>query len=572
MDKPEKISPNILSLNYKPALMENTGFDFWMFIAGLGIFLFGMRHLEESIKGLAGKSFKNLLQRFTDKSWKGILTGTAVTAILQSSSMVTLLALAFLGGGMIGLKNALGVVLGANLGTTFTAWIVATFGFKMDIADFSFPFLAVGILSYLFLKSRPLLMNLGGLLIGFGLLFLGLDFMKEAIEMVAGQIDLSSFANYGLWAFLLLGLFITALIQSSSAMIVIILSALNAGLIDIYQAVAMVIGANIGTTVTLIFGSIGGTADKKRLMLANVIFNCITGLLIYFLIDQLVYGVYYFFKVEDVLMELVLINTLINLIGIVLFYPFLGIFRNFLNQRFISSAPQGETLYVKNISPNVPDVALKALDKELIQVYSYTREFIRESLGLMEREKNRESQWRKIFSNASGLMKKYEKIKRLEDELTAYYAQLQEENLSKPEAELLTSGMMGLRSMIYAAKETKDVIHNILFMIESEDPLAQEVLERLRRVVRLRIQELDDLLGLETPKVIPVHWLDENEAFYKETITWLYKNIKRHDTKGVQISTMTNVIRQTVSSLNNLCNSIIYVKFKKETAVDKFTV
>ena len=552
--------------------MENIGFDFWMFIAGLGIFLFGLRHLEESIKGLAGKSFKNLLQRFTYRSWKGILTGTAITAILQSSSMVTLLALAFLGGGMIGLKNALGVVLGANLGTTFTAWIVATFGFKLDIADFSFPFLAVGILSYLFLKTRPFLMNLGGLLIGFGLLFLGLDYMKEAIEQVAGQIDLSSFAAYGLWAFLLLGLFITALIQSSSAMIVIILSALNSGLLDINQAVAMVIGANIGTTATLIFGSIGGTADKKRLMLANVIFNCVTGLFIYFLIDELVYVMSSLFRIEDVLMELVLINTLLNLIGIALFYPFLGVFRNFLNQRFVSSIPQGETLYVKNISPNVPDVAIKALDKELIQVFVYTIGFIKESFGLVECYKSRESNWKKIFSSASGLMKKYEKIKRLEDELTGYYAQLQEENLSKPEAELITSGMMGLRSMIYAAKDIKDVIHNILFMIESDDLLAQDVLERLRRVVSKRILELDELIELETPKVIPVHWLDENEAFYNETITWLYKNIKNHDSKGVQVSTMTNVIRQTVSSLNNLCNSIIYVKFKKETAVDKVNV
>src|SRR5690606_30713179 len=188
--------------------------------------------------------FKNLLQRFTNRSWKGILTGTAVTAILQSSTMVTLLALAFLGGGMIALKNAISIVLGANLGTTFTAWIVATFGFKMDIADFSFPFLAVGILSYLFLDSRPILKNTGGLLVGFGLLFLGLEYMKISIENVAGQIDLATFAVYGLWVFVLLGVIITALIQSSSAMIVIILSALNADLIDIYQSVAMVIGAN----------------------------------------------------------------------------------------------------------------------------------------------------------------------------------------------------------------------------------------------------------------------------------------------------------------------------------------
>src|SRR3989339_1415362 len=134
--------------------MQKIPFDFWMFLAGLGVFLFGMRHLEDGIKGLAGKSFQNFIKRFTSKSWKGILTGTFVTAVLQSSSMVTLLVLAFLGAGILGLKSALGIVLGANLGTTITAWIVAALGFKMNIADFSYPFLAVGILSYLFLKSK----------------------------------------------------------------------------------------------------------------------------------------------------------------------------------------------------------------------------------------------------------------------------------------------------------------------------------------------------------------------------------------------------------------------------------
>ena len=99
--------------------------------------------------------------------------------------------------------------------------------------------------------------------------------------------------------------------------------------------------------------------------------------------------------------------------------------------------------------------------------------------------------------------------------------------------------------------------------------MAQEVLERLRKIVSTRIKELDDFLELESPKVFPEHWLEENEAFYNEIITWLYKNIKSHDSKGVQVSTLTNVIRQTISALNNLCSSIIYVKLKKETTADK---
>ncbi|HSI68872.1 MAG TPA: Na/Pi symporter [Gillisia sp.] len=552
--------------------MEDTGFDFWMFIAGLGIFLFGMRHLEDSIKAVAGKSFKNLLQRFTKRSWKGILTGTAVTAILQSSTMVTLLALAFLGGGMIGLRNAVSIVLGANLGTTFTAWIVATFGFKMDIADFSFPFLAVGILSYLFLDSRPFLRNMGGLLVGFGLLFLGLDYMKVSIENVAEQIDLTTFSHYGLWAFVLLGVIITALIQSSSAMIVIILSALNANLIDIYQSVAMVIGANIGTTTTLIFISIGGTADTKRLMLAHVIFNLVTGTIMFFFIRPLVYVTYFIFGVEDPLMELVLLNTLLNAVGILMFYPFLGLFVKFLKKRFVSAAPAGETLYIKNVSPKITDVALQALDKEIAEVYRYTSEYIRQNFGISDHDNNRESRWKMIFASASGLLKKYEKIKRIEDELTTYYAQLHTENLTPQEAEQLTAIMMGLRSLIYGAKDIKDVTHNILFMKEADDPLATRILDKLREVIDVRLDEIQQVLDTETIQYQSPNWLQENEKVYNELIDDLYKHIKGHSRKGVPVSTITNVIKQGISSLDNLCSAIIYWKFRKVTTLDLGTM
>ncbi|MEB2778175.1 Na/Pi symporter [Algoriphagus sp. D3-2-R+10] len=533
--------------------MLGVPFDFWMFLAGLGIFLFGMRHLEDGIKGLAGKSFQHFIKRFTNRSWKGILTGTFVTAILQSSSMVTLLVLAFLGAGMLSLKNALGVVLGANLGTTITAWIVATLGFKMNIADFSFPFLAVGILSYLFLESRPVLKNIGGFLIGFGLLFLGLDFMKDALDKVAGQIDITTFAQYGLWAFLLLGLIVTALVQSSSAMIVIILSTLNAGLIDVYQSFAMIIGANMGTTSTLLLGSIGGTADKKRLAIANVIFNLTAGIIIFLFLKQVVDGAYTFFNMIDPLMELVLLNTLLNLVGILLFLPFLGAFQNFLKKRFKSAEPSGETLYVKNISAEFPVVALKAIKDELDQMYSYVQDFVYHSFALGS-VSPKSSGWKSIFQTAININEKYDKIKRIEDELSSFYALLQEQNLNTSESEELTSSMLSLRSLVYGAKDIKDVAHNIKYMAESEDPLANEVLSRLQAFVKTQTEAVYvNGQGKGENTLILKEMIDKNEVFYEEMIAFLYENIKNHSKKGVPISTMVNVIKQTVSSMSNLC-------------------
>src|SRR5690606_13047398 len=156
----------------------------------------------------------------------------------------------------------------------------------------------------------------------------------------------------------------------------------------------------------------------------------------------------------------------------------------------------------------------------------------------------------------------------LEDELTTYYAQLQTENLSPGEAAQLTASMMGLRSFIYAAKDIKDVLHNILFMMETEYETGEKVLERLRAIVNHRLDEVDRILEGEDLLDIPQNWHMENENFYNDIIGYVYGHLRGHRTKGVPVSTMTNVIKQTVSSLDNLCSAIIYWQLKRDTTVD----
>lgn len=536
--------------------MDTVDFEIWMFIAGLGIFLFGMFHLETGLKGLAGNSFKKLLQRFTDKRWKGILTGSFVTAILQSSSLVTLLVLAFLGAGMISLQNSLGVVFGANLGTTVTAWIVATVGFKLDIADLSYPFLAIGSLSYLLLDSRPVLKNWGSFLIGFGLLFLGLDFMKTSIEDVAGQVDLSLYANVGLWIFLLIGMVTTVLIQSSSAMIVIVLSALNAELISIHQSVAMIIGANIGTTSTLIIASFNGTADKKRLAAANVIFNLVAGAVSFLLLRQMVYFTIQYLGIREPLLELVFLNTLINLIGIVLFFPFIPAFARFMNRQFVKSEPSGTCRYIKNVDPEVSDVALQALDNEISRVYTLVEEFILDCLLIGKNGNHRSSGIKNIFRAEKNLLETYAQLKSIEDEITDYYTQIQRFKLTPSEADLTANYLIRVRSMIIAAKNIKDVIPNIKEMSDSEDPVAIEILGRLQDFAVKNLNKLSSQApeGMGREEISQLQ--REYEDFYILTVNYLYKNIPPKAQLSVSVSSITNAIRKIVSALEELITSV----------------
>lgn len=527
-------------------------FNFWLFFAGLGIFLFGMYHLEKGLKGLAGKSFRRMLQRFTNRSWKGVLTGASVTAIVQSSSLVDLLVVAFLGAGMMNLQHSLGVVFGANIGTTATAWIVATLGFKLNIASLSLPFLAIGTLSYLMLDSRPVLKNMGSFLIGFGLLFLGLDYMKNTVDAVSGQINLSEFRGMSLFVFLLIGLVITALIQSSSATIVIVLSALSAGLIDIYQSVALVIGANIGTTSTLLIASIKGSADKKRLAIANIMFKLVAASISFIFLRQMVDISLKYLHITDPLMELVFLHTTINVIGLLIFFPFIKPLSKLLQLFFKKKSKQSESLYITNAQPEVPDIAIAALENEVERVFQLSLDFIKECLMISNNGKTKTGTWTKVFKAELNPLLKYEHLKTLEDEITIFYKQIQEQTLTEVDSAKLSAQMIRLRSMIYAAKNIKDVLQNIKQIDECDDNLTNGIWQRIQEFSK------DKTDALATKELIALlqangnNWHVEFERFYTDTVNYLYQNIDTVSQLKVPISTVTNLIRKSISSLEEL--------------------
>jgi phosphate:Na+ symporter len=172
--------------------------DIWKLLAGLGIFLFGMFLMEESIKNLAGRSFKGFIRNSTKGILRSVASGTLVTGILQSSSAVSLMVLAFVGAGIMAMENAIGVILGSNLGTTVTAWIVAFFGFKVNIEDYSLPLIGLGGLGLIFLGKSVRYSNISKLLVGFGFLFMGLDYMKTSVEAMTQSFDVSSLPDYGI--------------------------------------------------------------------------------------------------------------------------------------------------------------------------------------------------------------------------------------------------------------------------------------------------------------------------------------------------------------------------------------
>jgi phosphate:Na+ symporter len=442
--------------------MSNT-LDIWKLIAGLGIFLFGMSMLEFAIRILSGKTFRRMIRLYTNGRIRSIGSGTFVTAILQSSSAVSLMVLAFVGAGVMSMQNAIGVIMGSNLGTTLTVWIVAIVGFKLKIETFALPFIGLGGIGLIFCDSsdKPKQYQVCRVLLGFGFLFLGLDYMKGSVENVGQNFDLSSVPDYGLWLYLIVGTLLTAIMQASAASIAVILTALHSGLITFDIGVAMVIGANVGTTITVILGALGGIPAKKRVAFSHLVFNIITGLAAFLGIKGLVWIVLLFVDVQtNDVMGLALFHTLFNIIGIILFFPFIGLLTKLLYKIF----PEHKailTVYINNTPTEVIEAATSALRKEILhllhecQLYGLRLLHIDRHL-VFEDDLPLEKSVKKRLSFAS----LYENIKLLHAEIFAYYSKLQSQKMEEVEAKELEHMIFSSRNVMNSIKNFKGIRHN----------------------------------------------------------------------------------------------------------------
>jgi phosphate:Na+ symporter len=436
--------------------------DIWKLFAGLGVFLFGMSLIEESIKSLSGRSFRRIIRVYTSGKLRSISTGAFVTALLQSSSAVSLMVLAFVGAGVMTMQNAIGVILGSNIGTTLTAWIIATIGFKVKIESLAFPFIGLGAFGLIFFQpsSKPRMVT--KLFIGFGFLFLGLDYMKGSVESFAQTFSIEGFTEYGLWVYLLVGTLFTALMQASAATIAIVLTALNSGLITFDIGAVMVIGANIGTTITVLLGAVGGVQAKKRVSLSHLIFNMVTGLIAFIGLPILVWIVSFILDVNtSKLMGLALFHTLFNVLGVTLFFPLLGIFSRFLEKVYPDSKTI-LTVYIDQTPPEVTDAAIAAMRKEIghllqeCQLYNVRLLRIDEQLVFDKKLPFETSRKRKFT-----LEELYENIKLLHAEIFTFYAKALTQKLNENEAHELERLIYASRNMINSIKNLKSVQHNM---------------------------------------------------------------------------------------------------------------
>jgi len=341
-------------------------------LGGLGLFLLAVGMMTDGLKLAAGSALRQLLSQWSRTPLHGIFSGMFMTAIVQSSSAVTVASLGFVNAGLIQMRQALGIIYGANIGTTMTGWLVALVGFKFNVQAFALPLIGVGMLMRL-VNKQGRAASVGLALVGFGLFFVGIDVLKAAFEGIVATFDMSKITAEGISGiliFLLIGIVMTILTQSSSASIALTITAASSGLVGLYAAGAMVIGANVGTTSTAALASIGATSSAKRLAAAQVIFNIGTGFVALVLLPVMFWLIAWLerlFHIDaDVALSLALFHTVFNVMGVILVFPLNTRLADFLETRFKTREEMiSKPRFLDNTVAQTPVLAVNALMLEL---------------------------------------------------------------------------------------------------------------------------------------------------------------------------------------------------------------
>lgn len=479
--------------------------DFKEIAAGVAIFLFGMIFLEEGFRAFTGGLLEKILKRTTDGYFKSLSFGIVTTTIMQSSSLVSVITISFLSAGLIGLVAGIGIIFGANIGTTTGAWLVAGFGLKVKISAYAMPMLAFGAV-LIFQRSRQL-KGVGYVLAGLGLLFLGIHFMKEGFGAFKDTIDLNQFrmTGYaGLFVYALIGTAATVVMQSSHATLVLIITALSVGQISYENALALAVGANIGTTITAILGSLSANYQGKRLAAAHLIFNVVTAAIAIIFIKHMVLAVDWVsvrvgIADTDYTLKLAVFHTLFNTIGVIVMTPLVGYLVKFLER--VIAAPKARIVEPKFLNDSViefPETLYEAVRNEVLHLYDNAVEIIAHGLNIHRSVIYSDTNLETYLANDRTVMaldidERYlASVKSLHSAIIDFISRgkvSSNDPLSRPTYDL----RFACRGIVQSVKDVKHLRKNTLTYIVSQNEAMRGEYNKIRYQIAMLLRAIDQL-------------------------------------------------------------------------------
>jgi len=531
--------------------------DVFMLFGSLGLFLYGMKVLSDALLELAGDKMRSFLAKATSNKFLAILTGFGITALIQSSSATTLMVVSFANASLLSLTESIGVIMGANIGTTVTAWLIALLGFKIKLSAFSIPLVGIGFL-FTFSEKKNL-RNWGLFIIGFALLFLGLQFLKEAVPDLKAHPEaltfLQEYTQLGFKSvllFLFIGMLLTVVIQSSSAAMAITIIMCFEGWIPFNMAAAMVLGQNIGTTITANIAALVANHHAKRTARAHMIFNLAGTIWMVVLfypflefIDKLT--IYFegsspFTRAAVIPVALSIYHTTFNIINTLVLVNFIERIAKYA-ERMVPAVPEKHIQierphFLDSISMKFPSSGIKALLDESLRLFEHTTfKVITHGLHVHREVFESDVKLKKILSSVEKIELDVDdiylrKVKTIYGEIVAYATEMQSKfEMDEDEIKLIRGILRADRLIVDVVKVTKPLHENMYLYLNGDNKHIKKEYNRLRKLIlkilRLSRAVMDDG-ELKSKNVKKYHSLksalEKYDALQNGTVEKLIRN------------------------------------------------
>lgn len=487
------------------ASLSSISWDF--IIGGLALFLFGIQFMGDGLKSIAGEKLKDYIDRYTNKPWKGILVGAVITVFIQSSSATSAIAIGFVRAGLMSLEQSVGIIIGANIGTTVTAFLI---GLKVEELALYFVFL--GVLITLFAKRKKHT-YLGQIVLGFGILFFGLRLMGDELSKL-GQMEFftnltMTMQDQPVLGFLC-GIILTAIVQSSSAVVGIIQKIYDSGAMTLTAALPFVFGSNIGTTITAVFASIGGSTSAKRAAGVNVLFNTIGSIAFMFLLTPYVGLITYLSETFSIspMMQIAIAHILRTLIISIIAYPFIGTMVKVI-KKIIPGEEEKIELDLDALDPSLasslPAGALGVSKQVTIKMGELAADCIRSSQEYFNKKSGKYRNSTKQYEDA---------INSLDSKITSYLMEISHNNLSEHDTDVFISNLQVIKNIERVGDLTMNLTEFYELVIEDKGTFTDSAIHDINEMYKtvLEMNELA-LLYYEEPQEKYLKLINDKENY-----------------------------------------------------------
>ncbi len=515
-------------------------------IGGLGFFLFGMKLLSEGLRKVAGERLKRILYILARTPVIGLLAGAGVTALIQSSSATSVLVIGFANAALLTLRQGMCIILGANIGTTITAWFVS-FIAVFKVTTYAMPAVGMGFLWSVLGRSRNSKMW-GQVILGFGILFVGLGIMKDAFGPLGKSEEVRdlfvSFSKYPILG-VLAGMLLTMLLQSSSASVAMVQILAFNGVISFSAAVPIVLGENIGTTITAQIAAIGGTVSARRIARAHLLFNLIGVLYMLIFLYNGLYIKFIDFIVPGpmsgmgIMIHIAAAHTIFNVVNAVVFLPFIGFFERLIVKLVkekpgtVEVAPQ----YLEEHLLETPPLAFEQTVKEVLRMIGLAKSAVSDAMIAF---------FNNDWKTAQKVAGKEEAVDNLQKEITKYLVELSRRSLSREEAQKLPVLLHTVNDVERIGDHAENLVELVERKMEQKLQFSGKAIDELKGMYR----EVDEMIG------------DVSTALKNSDMAAAKRALKREETlNNLHIKLRQNHVQRLDEGKCNLLSGLVFLDF-----------